>query len=546
MLILRNPLTVSLAAALAAGMLIAGCGGDDDGSAEGEGGDAQTLRMALGSEPPSLDPGLATDITSFYVIQALMDPLVKLGDDLEPEPAVAESWDVTDGGKTVTFSLREGGRWTNGDPVTAGDFEYAWKRLIAPETAAGYAYQFYGIVGAQEYNGCDAKKVDCEALRDDVGVRALDERTLEVKLTSSQPWFVAQAAHLSFLPVHRATVEAHGEKWTEPRSIVTNGPFRLTKWSHDETLTLQKWPEWREAGTVSLNQVQLKIIPQATTAIQAFEAGEIDVCLEQPACIPSSDFERMQETPEYAEFPALLTTYLGVNVKNVPLAQRRALALAIDRASLVENVVKAGSPATSFTPKGMPGFDSIAQDYLTEGADLERARAALGSEKPDTLGVFGNSDELSKETLVAVQAMWQDLGIKAQIKTQEWAQFLEFLGPPPDSSVDLFLIGWIGDYVDDINFLELWTCESGNNPTNYCDPAYDRLIDEARSTPDDSSRHELYAQAEAMLTGPEGAFPIIPLTWGTAPILRRETIEGLELNLLGQFDWTKISIEKEG
>jgi oligopeptide transport system substrate-binding protein len=544
-LILRNPLTASFAAVLAAGALIAGCGGDDDddgGSAGGAGGNSQTLRMALGAEPPSLDPGLATDITSFYVIQALMDPLVQLDDELEPAPAIAESWEVTDDGKTVTFALRDDASWTNGDPVTAGDFEYAWKRAIAPETAAGYAYQFFGISGAAEFNGCDSAKADCAALRDEVGVSALDDRTLEVKLTSSQPWFVAQAAHLSFLPVHRATVERFGEKWTEPKTIVTNGPFRLTKWNHDELLTLERWPDWRESDTVPLERIQMKIIPQATTAIQAFEAGEIDVCLEQPTCIPIGDFDRVKETPEFDEFPALLTTYLGVNVKNVPLEVRRALALAIDRTALIENVTHTGTPATSFTPKGMPGFEEIVQDFISPEADLERARAELGNAKPGRLTVFAPSDELSRETLVAIQAMWRELGIESEIKTQEWAQFLEFLGPPPNDAVDLFNIGWIGDYVDDINFLELWTCGSGNNPTNYCDPAYDRIIDEARSTPEDAARHELYARAEAMLTGPEGAFPLIPLGWATAPILRRETVHGLELNLLGQFDWTKISI----
>jgi oligopeptide transport system substrate-binding protein len=346
-LILRNPLTASFAAVLAAGALIAGCGGDDDddgGSAGGAGGNSQTLRMALGAEPPSLDPGLATDITSFYVIQALMDPLVQLDDELEPAPAIAESWEVTDDGKTVTFALREDASWTNGDPVTAADFEYAWKRAIAPETAAGYAYQFFGISGAAEFNGCDSAKADCAALRDEVGVTALDDRTLEVKLTSSQPWFVAQAAHLSFLPVHRATVERFGEKWTEPKTIVTNGPFRLTKWNHDELLTLERWPDWRESDTVPLERIQMKIIPQATTAIQAFEAGEIDVCLEQPTCIPIGDFDRVKETPEFDEFPALLTTLSSGSNRR---SRRRS-----GRSSSSSSARRRTTPSTSSTSAG--------------------------------------------------------------------------------------------------------------------------------------------------------------------------------------------------
>ena len=221
---------------------------------------------------------------------------------------------------------------------------------------------------------------------------------------------------------------------------------------------------------------------------------------------------------------------------------RRALALAVDRSSLVENVVRVGAPATSFTPKGMPGFDVIEQDFLPVEADLERAHTALGGAAPK-LTVFGPSDELSRQSLVAIQSMWRDLGGDLEIKTQEWAQFLEFLGPPPNDAVDAYLIGWIGDYADAINFLELWTCKSGNNLSNYCDPEFDKLIEQARQTPDDGERHELAAQAEALLTGSDGALPIVPLHWGTSPILRRESVKGLELNLLGQFDWTAITLD---
>ena len=525
--------TVGAAVLVGAAIFSAGCGGDAGGR------DSGTLRMALGADPPSLDPGLMTDITSFYVVSALMDPLVRLDKDLEPQPALAQSWKVSDDRTVVTYTLRDDGRWTNGDRVTAEDFEYAWKRAIAPETGADYAYQFFGIAGAQEYNGC---KKECAKLRDQVGVRALDEGTLEVKLTSPQPWFVSQAAHLSFLPVHRATVEEHGDKWTEPENIVTNGPFRLTKWSHDEQLTLERWPQWRDADAVGLKSVEMKIIPRATTAIRAFETGEVDACLEHATCIPSGDFDRVKETPEYVEFPALVTQYLGVNVKKVPLEVRRALAHAIDRSSLVDNVIKVGAPATSFTPKGMPGFDVIEQDFLSEEAELEQARTTLGGAKPK-LTVFANADELSRKSLIAIQAMLRTLGVDLEIRTQEWAQFLQFLGPPPNDAVDIYSIGWIGDYADAINFLELWTCKSGNNASNYCDPKFDKLIEKARRTPNDEERHEIYGQAETLLTGPKGAFPVVPLYWGTSPILRRENVEGLELNLLGQFDWTEITLD---
>jgi oligopeptide transport system substrate-binding protein len=228
---------MSLLALLALAVLLAaGCGGDDDGggdaagtgttATDSEGGLAaeQVITVNWGAEPPSLDPGLATDVTSSGIVLSIMDPLVSLGDDLEPVAQLAESWETSEDGLTVTFHLRDDGRWTNGDPVTAEDFEWSWKRTISPELAADYAYQFYGIKGAAEYNGCEKS---CAALRDEVGVEAVDDQTLQVTLTTPQPWFVQQVAHHSFLAVHRPTVELHGEKWTEAANIVSNGPFKL-------------------------------------------------------------------------------------------------------------------------------------------------------------------------------------------------------------------------------------------------------------------------------------------------------------------------------
>ena len=355
---------------------VGGCGGDDDEADSNASGSKNVLRIAIGSEPPSLDPGLLTDVVSANVVLNLMDPLVRLNDDLEPEPALAESWDVSEDGTTVTFNLRDDGQWTNGDPVTAADFEYSWKRILDPELAAGYAYQLYGIVGATDYNSCEK---DCEKLRDGVGVKAVDDKTFEVKLTSPQPWFIAQVAHTSFLPVHRATVEEFDRKWTEPANIVTNGPYRLTGWKHDESITLTKWDDWRDADSVGVGRIAGRIIKDATTALAAFEAGELDACMET-ACIPPNDIERLKGGDDYVESPGLATQYLGFNMKTVPdVNQRRALAFAVDRTSLVENVTKAGEePATSFTPKGMPGFDTIAQDFLPTEADLDAAQKYLG------------------------------------------------------------------------------------------------------------------------------------------------------------------------
>jgi oligopeptide transport system substrate-binding protein len=521
------------------------CGGDDDeegGAPSGE----QTLRLVLGSEPPSLDPGLASDTTSANLLYNLMDPLFKLNAKLEPVPELAQSFEKSKDGKTVTFTLRQDAKWTNGEPVTAHDFEYAWKRTMSPELAADYAYQFFGIVGAADYNAC---KKNCEALRDKVGVKAVDDRTLQVQLTSAQPWFIAQMSHTSFLPVHRATVEKFGDKWTEPENIVTNGPFRLTAWKHESSMQLKKWPGWRKADSIRLETIDARIISVPTTALQAFEAGEVDACLED-ACLPPAEIDRLKETEEYVAGPALSTQYLGVNVESVPDAnQRRALALAIDRTSLIENVIKRdATPATSFSPKGIPGFETIVQDFIPETADVERAKQYMSKAQNPNLSLnlfYPSAGPAAKETAIAVQDMWKELGVRTTIKGQEWAQFLEFIGPPPNKSVDIYAIGWVGDFVDDINFLELGTCESGNNSTNYCNREYDRLIEQAERTPDDTARHKIYARAEEILTGPNGDFPLIPTHWDSIPTMRKTFVKNWKANLLDQYDFRTVFIEEE-
>ena len=543
---LRTPLVLAAAAVAAVALVAAGCGGGSESQPAADGGKkaaSQVLKMAWGAEPPSLDPGLATDTTSSNVLLNIMDPLVRLGDDLQPVPALAESWDVD--GKTVTFHLRADGRWTNGDPVTAHDFEYSWKRTLDPKLAADYAYQLYGIVGAEEYN--NAKPAQAAALRDKVGVKALDDRTLQVTLTSAQPWFVQQAAHHSFLPVHQQTVETHGAKWTEPGNIVTNGPFELAGWQHDASITLVKNADWRNADKVALDRVEGRIIVDGTTRVQAFEAGEVDLL--DGGGLPPADMPRLKELPEYEKYPALGTYYYGFNLKNIPDEnQRRAMAFAIDRQSIIDNVAQADQiPATGMVPKGIPGFEVIEQHFLPTTADLEKAKEFMAkAENPKkTITLFYNDSPGHKEIAVAVQAMWKELGIDTTIKSQEFAQFLEFLGPPPNNAVDVYRLGWIADYGDPMNFLELWTSQSGNNNSNFADPAYDRLIEKARNTPNDQQRYELYRQAEAMLTGPQGALPIAPIYWYTYTNLERESVKDtFHINPLDQFDLSKVVIRE--
>jgi oligopeptide transport system substrate-binding protein len=548
-------LLAALVASLA--LVAAGCGGDDEGgdaagtgtssgsTEEQGGGEAadQTITINWGTEPPSLDPGLASDTTSANILLNIMDPLVKLDEDLNPVPSLAESWDVSEDGKTVTFHLRDDGKWTNGDPVTAKDFEYSWKRTISPELAADYAYQFYGIVGAQEYNGC---KANCAAMKDKVGVNATDDRTLVVKLTTPQPWFIQQVAHHSFLAVHEPTVKKFGAKWTEAANIVTDGPFKLQTWQHNSKIDIVKNEEWRDAGDVTLTRVNGRMISDGTTAVQAFEAGEIDVT----GSLPPEEIPRLKDTEDYQQYPGLGTYTYGFNVKNITdVNQRKAMALAINRREIIDNIAQADQlPATGWTPEGMPGYDTIVDPpspWLPENGDLEQAKTLMdkvASPKKD-ITLLLNDSPGHRDIAVAVQAAWKQLGLNVTIKQQEWAQFLEFIGPPPDKSIDVYRYGWIGDYVDAINFLELWTCKSGNNSTNYCDPEYDKLVEKARRTQDNDARYEIYHQLEEKLLGEDGAVPVAPIYFYTYVQLERPTVQDTyDINLLDQTDLTKVVV----
>jgi oligopeptide transport system substrate-binding protein len=537
---------VQAAAVAALAVLAVGCGSDSDAGGNGSGVIDQVININWGAEPPSLDPGLATDTTSGDVITNIMDPLVKLDKDLNAVPNLAKSWTVSNDGRTVTFKLRDDGRWTNGDPVTAQDFEWSWKRTISPELAADYAYQFFGIVGAAEYNAC---KKDCDALRDKVGVKALDDHTLQVQLTSQQPWFVQQVSHQSFLAVHRPTVEKFGRKWTEPQNIVTDGPFKLARWDHDSRLDLVKWDGWRNADQVKLKRINGSMITEGTTALRAFEAGELDTSGQG---LPPVDLPRLKETPEYSQYPGLGTYYYGLNVKTVTdVKQRRAMALAIDRQTIIDNIAQGDQlPASGFTPKGMPGFETLTANspWLPAHGDLDKAKQLMSEVKNPTkdITLLINNAPGHKEIAVAVQAMWQKLGLKVTISQQDWAQYLQFLGPPPDPSMDAFRLGWIADFPDAMNFLELWKCGSGNNNTNWCDPSYDRLVEKARQTPDNAQRYALYGQLEDKLVGQDGAMPIVPIYWYTFVQLERSSIkDSLNISPLGLTDFSKV-VETDG
>jgi oligopeptide transport system substrate-binding protein len=510
---------------------------------------SSTVRVSLGAEPPSLDPGLATDTTSASILQNLMDPIITLG----PPPALkptnnglAQTWTVN--GANVTLHLRHNDHWTNGKPVTAQDVVGSWLRTISPELAADYAYQFYGIVGAEAYNSCDSSKTNCTALRAKVGVSAPDNWTVKIKLISPQPWFIQQLSHTSFMPAYLPAVAKFGNKWTEASNIVTDGPFKLAAWKHDASLTLVKNTKWRNASSVKVDTIEMPIITDPGTALNAFNANNIQV---DTSGFNPTDIPKLKKTPEWKSYTTLGTYYYGFNVKNIPdVNQRRAMAAAIDRKAIIKYITQSGQvPAKSFTPTTISGGDIIdAHGWLPVSGDdtaagLATAKGLMAKVKDPNKNItlYINNSAGHIQIAQAIQNFWQKLGLTVTIKVLEWKQYLQFLGPPPDSSVSVYRLGWLADYPEAYNFLSLWTCKSGNNNTNYCNPKFDALIDKAIHTPNFEQRVQLYQQAEDMLTGPKGDMPIAPIYYYTQNYIVKPNIKGWYVDPMGNIHLSGLS-----
>lgn len=554
---LRNVwLGVVLVVLLAAAMgLLVGCGGDgeeDTGDTETtveeettesteapeEDTPEQVLRININTEPPSLDPNLATDTTSALVINNIFEGLVHIEPSGEPYPGAAESWDVSDDGLVYTFHLRGTDTWSNGDPVTSQDFKDSWLRILNPETAADYAYQLYFIEGAQDYNAG-------EGAAEDVAIETPDDTTLKVTLGDPAPWFVPLMSHQAYFPIHKATVEEFGDSWTEPENIVTNGAFTLEEWNHDSDLLLQKWTDWREADSVALETVEMPIITESTTGVAAFETGEIDVQMD----LPTAEMERLKELPEYENFPLLGIYYYGFNTEHPPLDDvkvRKALALAMDRQAIIDNVAQADQlPATGITPKGMPGFDVFEQDYLGPTADVDKAKELLaeagypeGEGLPE-ITIYHNTSEGHQAIATAVQAQWTAIGANVTIKNMEWKQYLEFI--QNNDEVMVYRLGWVADYADAYNFLDMFRGGGGNNFTRWANDEYDQGLADALKATDSEERWAIYKQMEDISTD---EMPVAPIYWYTNPDLVAEYVSGYHPNPLGSLTnlW-KVSIE---
>jgi oligopeptide transport system substrate-binding protein len=310
--------------------------------------DANTFRLVLSNEPPTLDWSLATDSVSITVIENLMDGLTRFDHELRPVPAIASSWDVLDRGRRYVFHLRPGVTWSDGRPVTAADFEYAWKRLLDPRTAAQYAYFLYPVANAKAYN---TGKITDPSL---VGVRARSDTELEVILEQPLVYFPSLTTFMVTFPQRRDLIERHGDRWTDPDHLVTNGPFRLDEWRHEYRLVLSANPRYY-GGKPRIDRVNMYVVNERTTELTLYETGDLDYAQLPPEAIPA-----FEGTPEHQRLPILRGYYVGFNVSKPPFTDprvRRAFGLAIDREEFPKILRGGELAARSWVPPGMPGYE---------------------------------------------------------------------------------------------------------------------------------------------------------------------------------------------
>lgn len=491
-------------------------------------GPKNVLNLGNGTEPKDLDPHLTTGVPEHNIIQNLFEPLVlKDPITLEPTPGTAESWTISKDAKTYTFKLRPTAKWSNGDPVTAEDFVYSWRRLLDPKTAAEYAYQAFYIVGGKELNA--GKLRDPSKL----GVRALDPHTLEVKLVRPVPFFLRLLFHHSLTPVHRATIEKHGMRWTRPENMVNNGAFLLHRWQMNQVISLKPNPLYWNRQIVKLDQVNLYPIEKADTEEKMFRSKQLHATYDLP--VEKIPYWKNDKSGVYQNHPYLGTYYYSFNVTKKPFTDKRvrkALTLAIDRKSLVENVLKAGQmPGTFFTPPGAGGFQPIPRlpadlSRLEEAKQLLKEAGYPGGKGLPKLEMMYNTSENHKKIAEAMQQMWKvNLGVEAVLYNQEWKVFLD---SRQTGNFMLAREGWIGDYNDPNSFLDLFVTGGGNNHGRYSNAKYDALIEQASVEQDPQKRLQIFQQAEDILLE---ELPVLPLYIYTRNFLRDPRVEGWNNNV---------------
>ena len=473
----------------------------------------QIYHHGNGSEPQGIDPHIVTGVPEHHILISLCEGLTIPNpnpDDMNGYMAgTAESWSVSEDGKEYIFNINKNARWSNGEPVTANDFVWSWKRILTASLGSQYPDMLYYLVGAYEYHN---------GLTDDfseVGVKAIDQKTLKVNLKNPTPFFLGLLSHYSTWPVHKETVLKYGDiddrngEWTRPGNFVCNGPFQLKSWELNNKIVVEKNPYYYDASIVKLNEIHYYPVSNVMTEDRMFRAGQLHLT----STLPSQKCPiYIEENPNLRIDPYMGTYFYRINTNHEALKDvrvRKALAYSIDRELLVNKVTKCGQiPAYSFTPPGSNGYEPKTQiPFDPELAKSLLEDAGYSDENPfPKLEILFNTNEDHRKIALAIQQMWQvNLGIEIELVNQDWKVYLnrEMIG-----DFQISRAGWIGDYEDPNTFLDLMRPNRGNNKTGWENKEYDELVEKANTINNQSERYEMLYKAEEILID---NMPIIPL-----------------------------------
>lgn len=539
-----------IAAAMAA-ILLAGCSSTNAPAPPAFAptpAEPQTLALNLGNEPPTLDSVRTTGGGSFSVLQQIAEGLVRLGPNGEVAKGsgAAADWSVSGDGLTYTFTLKPDLHWSDGQPLTAKDFAYAWLRALDPNTGSRYNYMLFAIKGAKAFASLPVKSMDNtqhDALKKAVGIATEGDKTLVVTLEKPAAYFPALTAFPTLLPQRQDIVEKYGDKYAaEPNEMVYNGPFVIKSWTHQSQLVLEKNASYWDAAHVRLSTVTMSMVADTSTALNLFEAGQLD-----STSLPGTALPQYQGKPGYQQSARPLTWYLEFNTaaKGKPYLANphihTALSLAIDRQTFVNAVLKDGSvaanglvPATMHL--GSAPYRQQAGAMLATTVDKAKAAVELaqglkdvGLDKlpPIELAIYAN--DTFKKSAQGLQAMIQDAlpGVTVNILPQDPKVLSQRI---QQGDFELTLTGWQADYDDPLSFLDLFTSDSPQNDSKWHTAQYDSLIHDAQASVDQTKRLQDFQQAEKLLMAD---LPVIPVWYPAANSVDKPYVKGLVRPTLG-------------
>jgi oligopeptide transport system substrate-binding protein len=522
----------------------AGCGVFQQGGGQqggGGGGGDNTIALFLGDNVRDLDSTTTTDSASTQILDNVMEGLHRLDPDEKPVPGMAESYELSDDGITYTFKLRDGIKWSNGDPVTSQDFKYAWLRALHPDTAGQYAYILSTFIkGASEFNAGDGSA-------EDVAIETPDDKTLRVTLVAPSPFWLGLTSFFTYLPQNQKFVEQQGEQYAQNAdALIYNGPYTLTQFEATQSATLVKNKDYWDAGNVDIQKVEMPIVKETDTGVNLYESGELDVFE-----IDSEYVTEYRDTPDFDSTSLFVTWYLTPQL-SLPIFQNknvlRAFQMGFDKQALVDKILNNGSvAATGYVPIGMagPGDQTFreAQGPVTPEYDPEQAKELFQKgveevgENP-TIEYLSYDDSVSRDMATFLQEEWKKMGAKISVNVQPFDRALDLQST---GEFQLAQQGWIADYNDPMTFLDLFEPGSSFNTSNYKNERYGQLISGAREETDPARRMDMLLEAERILVEEDAA--TAPIYFEGEAYLRRPYIKNFFHHKYGgTFDpkWWKI------